>query len=70
MGEMILGEIAAPTLFTCGRYEVMSLPTCEDIQRRIPRCELSFFEHSSHMPHIEEPVTHRERVARFLALHD
>ncbi len=65
-----LGEIAAPTLFTYGSQDILSLESCADIQRRIPDCESHVFEKSTHMPHLEEPDAHRERVARFLASHD
>jgi proline-specific peptidase len=61
-----LGDIAAKTLITCGRYDTVSPAMSSAIQARIPGAELAVFENSAHMPHIEEPALYIERVAQFL----
>jgi proline iminopeptidase len=61
-----LGEIAVPVLITCGRYDFVSPEDCADMQRQIPRAELAVFEHSGHMPHVEETELYIARLVRFL----
>jgi len=61
-----LAEIAVPALVTCGRHDLLSPEVCADLARRIPRAELSVFEESSHMPHLEETERYLHEVARFL----
>jgi proline-specific peptidase len=65
-----LGEIAARTLVVCGRDDCMPPEAYRAIEQQIPRAELAIFEHSTHMPHLEEPERLVERVASFLAACD
>jgi proline-specific peptidase len=65
-----LGDITVPTLFTCGRKDLLPMSVCEGIQRRLPRCELAIFEYSTHTPHLEEPTTYVARLADFLGKQD
>jgi L-proline amide hydrolase len=57
-----LGEIHAPTLLLSGRFDEATPAIVETIHRGIPGSEWVLFEHSSHMPHVEET----ERYMRVL----
>jgi proline-specific peptidase len=61
-----LGEIAVPTLFTCGRHDMVDLAACQEVQQRIPRCELAIFEESGHMQHVDEEAAYVEKIDAFL----
>ena len=50
-----LGEIHVPTLVISGRYDEATPAIAETVHRGIPGSEWVLFEHSSHMPHAEEP---------------
>ena len=51
-----LGEIAAPTLVLCGRFDVQFPPACsEELAAGIPHARLVLFEASNHFPFVEEP---------------
>lgn len=51
-----LGEIAAPTLILAGRDDfVCPPPQAQRLAEGIPGAELHMFEHSGHMPYVEEP---------------
>lgn len=65
-----VGEIEVPVLFTIGGADILRREGVEDAVRRMPRGELAVFEHSTHMPHFEEPELYLDRVARFLEAHD
>lgn len=52
-----LPEIRVPTLVVGGRYDEVTPATTEIIHRGIPGSQYVIFEHSSHMPHVEE-TTH------------
>ncbi len=65
-----LGEIDVPTLITCGRHDVFTPAMGGALEARIPGSELAIFEHSSHMPHLEEPTAYFACLARFLDAHD
>ncbi len=65
-----LGEIAVPTLITCGRYDFVTPEICADMQRRIPRAEVAVFESSAHMPHVEETAAYVARLEAFFAAND
>lgn len=49
-----LDTINIPALVIGGRYDEMPPEITEDLHRRIPWSEHVIFEHSSHMPHLEE----------------
>ena len=57
-----LGEIRVPTLVISGRYDEATPAIAEPVHRGIPGSAWVPFEHSSHMPHAEEP----ERFIRVL----
>jgi len=57
-----LGEIAVPTLLTCGRYDDSTL-NHGVVSGLIPGSEMVVFEQGSHMHHLEEPE-HYLQVAR------
>ena len=61
-----LGEIAIPTLLTCGRYDEASPDTTAWYQSLIPQAEIAIFENSSHMPHLEEMELYLQVVREFL----
>ena len=61
-----LHEITAPTLLVSGRYDEATPHIVEQIHERIPGAEWTIFEHSSHLPHIEEPDAFLARVDGFL----
>lgn len=62
-----LGEIALPTLVTCGRYDELAPPCAETLHRGIAGSRMVRFESSAHMAHMEEPEAFRRTVADFLA---
>ena len=61
-----LGEIRVPTLVTSGRYDEATPAIAEAVHRGIPGSEWVVFEHSSHVPHVEEPDLYRQAVVAFL----
>ena len=62
-----LHEISTPTLLVSGRHDEATPRIVGEIHARIPGAEWALFEHSSHMPHVEEPEAFLETVERFLA---
>lgn len=61
-----LGEIAAPTLITCGRYDELG-PTCaERLRRGIPNSEMRIFEQSAHLTYLEETELYLQVVREFI----
>jgi L-proline amide hydrolase len=61
-----LHEISTPTLLVSGRYDEATPHIVEQIESRIPGAEWRLFEHSSHMPHVEETEAFLETVEGFL----
>lgn len=61
-----LGEIRVPTLITSGRYDEATPAISDTIHRAIDGSEWVLFEHSSHMPHVEEQETYMQLIAQFL----
>jgi L-proline amide hydrolase len=61
-----LHEITTPTLLVSGRHDEATPHIVEQIHQRIPGSEWTIFEHSSHLPHIEEPEAFLARVDSFL----
>ena len=61
-----LGELAVPTLFLCGRHDEARPEETSWYQSLVPGAELVVFEHSSHMPHLEEPERYQHVLRDFL----
>lgn len=61
-----LGEIHVPTLLLSGRYDEATPAIVEVLQRGIPGAEWTIFEHSSHMPHLEESERYMRVLTDFL----
>lgn len=55
-----------PVLLTCGRYDEATPDATAWYQSLVPGAELAVFEHSSHMPHVEERDAYMSVVRRFL----
>ena len=62
--------IVAPTLLCSGRFDEATPATVQPFFDAIPDVRWEVFEHSSHMPFVEEPDRYREVVGRFLSDHD
>lgn len=62
-----LGEIDLPTLVTSGRADLVPPALAAVLYREIPHSEWVVFEHSAHMPHLEEPQHYLEVLDGFLA---
>jgi len=61
-----LGELRVPTLLTCGRHDEATPEANAYYQCLLPGSELAVFEHSSHMPHLEEEDRYLEVLRSFL----
>lgn len=61
-----LHEITLPTHFTCGLLDEATPETTAWYQSLIQRAELTIFEQSSHMPHLEETERYLHVVQQFL----
>lgn len=61
-----LGEIHVPTLLLSGRYDEATPAIVETIHQGIPGSEWVLFEHSSHMPHVEETERYMQVLGDFL----
>jgi proline iminopeptidase len=61
-----LGEIAIPALFLAGRFDETTPDSTAWYQSLVPGSELAIFEHSSHMPQLEEPARYLAVVRDFL----
>jgi proline-specific peptidase len=61
-----LGEIAVPTLITCGRYDELGPACAETLHQGIPNSELYIFEQSAHFAHLEETKLYLQVVREFL----
>lgn len=62
--------IDVPTLLLSGRYDEATPATVQPYFDGIRDVRWERFEHSSHMPFVEEPAAFRAAVAGFLAAHD
>jgi L-proline amide hydrolase len=62
-----LGEIRVPTLVISGRYDEATPAIAETVHRGILGSAWVLFEHSSHMPHAEEPERFIRVLDEFLA---
>ena len=61
-----LGEIAAPTLITVGRYDELPIACAQTLHAGISNSTLRLFENSSHMAHLEEPELFAQTLREFL----
>jgi pimeloyl-ACP methyl ester carboxylesterase len=62
-----LGEITAPTLVLVGRHDFICSPVqARAIQAGIPGAQLIEFEHSGHLPWLEEPESFAHAVRQFV----
>jgi proline iminopeptidase len=61
-----LGGISVPTLFLCGRNDMTRPEETSWYHSLVPRAELVVFEHSSHVPHLEEPERFLHVLGDFL----
>jgi L-proline amide hydrolase len=65
-----LDRITAPTLLISGKYDEAAPSTVQPFADKIPNVRWQVFEHSSHVPHIEERGAYMELVQRFVAEYD
>lgn len=61
-----LGRIRQPTLVVSGRHDLTPPPIAADLYQGIPNSEWVVFEHSAHVPHLEEPERYLEVLDGFL----
>jgi proline-specific peptidases, Bacillus coagulans-type subfamily len=65
-----LGEITNPTLVLGGRFDEATPTITEATHRAITGSEWVIFEHSAHLPHLEEPERYLQVLQDFLCRHD
>lgn len=63
-------RIEAPTLLISGHYDEATPSTVQPFADAIPDVRWHIFEHSSHVPHIEERSAYMALVQEFVDLHD
>jgi L-proline amide hydrolase len=68
--EELLPRIAVPTLVVSGRYDEATPEAVRPYAERIPGARWELFEHSSHVPHLEEPERFFTVLRGFLAAVD
>jgi len=61
-----LPELAAPTLFLCGRHDEATPETTAWYRSLLPGAEMAVIEDSSHTPHLEQPAATLAAVRGFL----
>jgi proline-specific peptidase len=61
-----LGEVAVPTLVTCGRHDFCTPTQARAIAAGIPGSELTVFEESAHYAHLEEAERYVAVLGAFL----
>jgi pimeloyl-ACP methyl ester carboxylesterase len=61
-----LGEIRVPTLVLSGRYDACTPAIAETLARGIPDAEHVLFEHSAHIPFVDERERYRAVLTDFL----
>jgi L-proline amide hydrolase len=61
-----LHRITVPTLLVSGRFDEATPTVVGQIHERVPGAQWSMLEHSSHLPHLEEPAGFRDHVVAFL----
>lgn len=62
-----LGDIQVPTLIISGKYDESTPRLNEILHHGIPNSKWVLFEHSSHLPHVEEEEKYMRIVGEFLA---
>jgi L-proline amide hydrolase len=62
-----LGDIQVPTLILSGKYDESTPLLNEILHKGIPNAEWFLFEHSAHLPHVEEEEKFMRTVSAFLA---
>lgn len=65
-----VSRIVAPTLLISGRYDEATPATVQPFFDGIADVRWEIFDHSSHMPFVEEPDRYMSVVEEFLSLHD
>ena len=65
-----LPDIAAPTLLISGRHDEATPEVVRPYVERVPGIRWVLFEHSSHMPHVEERELCMRTVSDFLKTQD
>ena len=65
-----LGEIDVPTLVVSGAHDEATPLIAGTVHEAIPGSRWELFEHSSHMPHVEEPERFLQVVGDWLDRHD
>lgn len=64
----VLPTLTCPTLIICGEEDVLTTPAMSQaMHAAIPGSELTLFEHTGHLPNLEQPERFNATVARFLA---
>lgn len=61
-----LGEIKCPTLVVSGRHDFVTPVNAATLYQGIPSSEWVVFEHSAHVPHLEEPQRYLEVLDGFI----
>lgn len=61
-----LGDINVPTLIVSGKYDESTPLLNEILHKGIPNSEWVLFEHSAHLPHVEEEEKFMRTVGAFL----
>lgn len=61
-----LKEITCPTLYTCGRFDEATPETTEYYSSLTPGSKFHVFEHSAHMPYVEEAEEYILVISEFL----
>lgn len=61
-----LSEIMIPTLVTVGAFDALTPKCAAQLHAGIVGSQLCIFHESSHVPHIEEPQSYLDVIARFL----
>ena len=59
-----LGQLSVPALFVCGRHGSTRPEDTAWYHSLVPDAELVVFEHSSHLPHLEEPEPYLQALRR------
>jgi L-proline amide hydrolase len=65
-----LHKIQVPTLLISGKYDEATPATVQPYQDNIKGARWQIFEHSSHMPHVEETELYMKSVGAFLDQND
>jgi L-proline amide hydrolase len=65
-----LDRIEVPVLLISGKFDEATPATVQPFKDHIKDVRWEIFEHSSHMPHVEETERYLTVVGRFLDAHD